>query len=139
MRKNQRTSQWAYFRIIGKSHLDFADIEHNLLITPDRKIKKGEKYKIVTAENDSLIYETTLNEDEDIYEAIRRKAREFLIYKDYLAEISKKYLICLTISIQSEFAEVCFELPPDIVKLLASLGISIEFSVFSWGGVIGDG
>lgn len=132
-------------RIIGKESLNFEDIEAKLPIKPNSKNRKNDRHiNIVGKETkyiikaDSIIYNIRVEKGEEPCDAIRRSLNSFLPYKNYLKSLKETCYTCFRISITSDYAQIYYELPPDIVELISELGLEIEISIFSMGGVIDD-
>lgn len=45
---------------------------------------------------------------------------------------------CLRISIQSDYAQIGIDISNKSIQSLSSIGIDVEMSIFSWGGVLDD-
>lgn len=128
-------------RILGESEpIDFQKIIEEIPIVPDNILKKGEnitfrngKKSKQKAQNDVIIYEFKAKNGEDFYDTIRRKIRDFLQYKKYIRLIRNRYYISLRLSLTSDYAQMYFELPIDIIENINELGINLELSILSFG------
>lgn len=123
--------------------LDFDDIEKNLPILPTRKYKAGDKYinsanrptkRVV--DNDIWLYQFKCQDNENIYQSLKRNLQLFLPHEKYLRNLAQKYTVCFRVSMTSDFAQMYLEMPADIIQLISELGLTMEISILSFGQVI---
>lgn len=65
-----------------------------------------------------------------------RFLEEILVHKPLIDEMKKSGAECyLRLAIQSDEAQIFFELLPEHTLLLSKIGLKLEFSILSWGMV----
>lgn len=122
--------------IIRGHELSFNEIENNLKINPLRVVKKGEVISKVVGESeyDLWVYEIKLDEAKKPDQIFRDLLSVLNPYKAYIQNIAKYADVRMKCYVQSDDAQIYFELSPNVIKELASMGIKLEISILSWGG-----
>ena len=123
-----------FLRIIGKSSINFEELEKNIPLDFE-KHKKGEVLrKILKVENDTAVLTLDFYEEE-LEKKIDRLLNELHPYKKYLNKISKCYDIILRVYIESNYAQMYQFLSKEILFKIAEFPFDLEISVFSEGKV----
>lgn len=130
-------------RILGEDTLDFEAIRKEIPLNQDKILRQGERINFLSgkvskykAECDVILYEFEPRDNEPFYDMVRRKIKEFLPYKEYIASIKNKYYISIRLSLTSDYAQMYCELPRDILMLISELGVNLEISILSFGEVM---
>jgi len=123
--------------IIRGHKLNFDEIENNLKINPSRAVKKGEVISKVVGESeyDLWVYEMKMDDTKKIDQILRDLLSIISPRKAYIQSIAKYADVRIKCYVQSDDAQIYFELSPNAINELASLGIRLEISILSWGGV----
>lgn len=67
---------------------------------------------------------------------LRRFLEEVYVHKPLIDEMKKSGADCyIRVAIQSDEAQIFFEMFPEHILLLAKIGLKLEFSILSWGMV----
>ncbi|MFD2117634.1 DUF4279 domain-containing protein [Paenibacillus yanchengensis] len=122
--------------LIRGEGLDKESIDNNLKITHTGYIIKGQsiKHSKITAPKDVWTYEMKFQQDEKPSTVLRNLIMKLIPVKNYLYD-DKFEDICIRMYLQSEWAQMYFDLSAAIIKVLAELNIRFEVSILSWGGV----
>jgi len=123
--------------MIRGHELNFNEIENSLKINPSRVVKKGEIISKVVGESeyDLWVYEIKLDEAKKPDQTLRDLLSIFNPRKAYIQNIAKSADVRIKCYVQSDDAQIYFELSPNTINELASLGIKFEITILSWGGV----
>lgn len=124
---------------ISVSNLNFVEIEENIGIEATKVIKKGQS--IVRLENrlapyDIWLYEIKIFSEREFFMPLVKLLSDLQPYSKYIDEIRKKYdQVTINCYLRSEYAQIGFEITPEIINMLQKLGLSINFHILSFGGV----
>jgi ribosomal 50S subunit-recycling heat shock protein len=123
--------------VIRGHELNFNEIQNNLKIKPSRAVKKGEVISKVVGESeyDLWVYEIKLNEAKKPDQILEDLLSILNPHKAYIQNIAKYADVRMKCYVQSDYAQIYFELSPNVIKELASMEIKLEISILSWGGV----
>lgn len=122
--------------IIRAHDLNFDELKENLPIEPSRIVKKGQSISRAIEESkfDIWIFEMKYSEELP-NQALEKLLAALLPYKSYLRNVSQSVDIRIKCYVQSRYAQINFEIFPELIKELASIGIKLEISILSWGEV----
>ncbi|GHU57129.1 hypothetical protein AGMMS49975_21970 [Clostridia bacterium] len=116
--------------IVQSNNLDFSLVNEITGLLPNKKSRRGIEDKLKT--NTWWFCVKYENEIEDallqLYECICS------IDFPKLRAISENLYI--SVYLQSDFSQISFDFSSIALKKVADLGLDINFSIFSWGGVI---
>jgi len=123
--------------VIRGHELNFKEIEENLKIKPSRIIKKGQVVSEVIGESefDIWVLEIKFKEEEIPNNILAEVISVLTPYKVYIQGLSKWSDVRIKCYVQSKYAQINFELYPNVINELSSMGIKLEISILSWGGV----
>ena len=123
--------------VIRAESINMEDITKNILVDNYKIVMKGEVIsKIVPPlENDCYSYETQGESGESFRQILEKHLDTITPFKEYLQKIKSIYDVSIRIYVQSDFAQIYFELPPETVKKLVEFYLTTEISILSWGGV----
>ena len=126
--------------IVEGNNLDLDLIEKTLRIEAWKKWKKGEIINDIIGkiEKDFIRFnektEGKYNPDETMTALINKLMEN----KEFIKELSKKAYICLVCYVQSDYAMIGYTLSAKTLNMINELGVDLEISIFSWGGVKDD-
>lgn len=123
--------------VIRGGNLNLAEIEKNLQIKPTRLVKKGEVLCDVVGKSqyDIWVVEKEIDENRTPAEALKSIITMISPSKEYLQSLTCFAELIIKCYIQSEYAQINFDISPDILKDLAHMNIKFEISILSWGMV----
>ena len=115
-----------------KVDLDFGDD-----IKPTKIVSKGSYVAAgKTAPYNVWLYRTNFDNDDEFAALLNRVVALLSEKKSYVRELSKIYeYVRLSIDVESEYGQVGFSIPPDIVSQIAELGCELEVDIISGGMV----
>lgn len=123
--------------LIRGDNLDFNEIEENLQIKPSRIIRKGEIYSKVIGKNqyDIWILDIKFDNNGTPEDALMNLASIIHPFKEYVKKLSMVADVRIKCYVQSEYAQLNFELSSRVISELADLNVKVEISILSWGAV----
>lgn len=123
--------------IITGDNLDLDLIEDTLNIKASEKQKKGEIFNSIIGE----VQYDFIRFDEKMYgkynpnETLIILLNKLIENKNFLKDLSKKACIYIKCYVQSDYAQVNYMLSPNALNKIAQLGLGLQISILSWGGV----
>ena len=126
--------------IIKGDELEFDEIEKNLGLEASKKFQKGKINSNIIGkiEFDLIRFDERLIENQTLNETLKHLLKKIMEREQFIKLMHKKYDIVLNCYIQSDYAQMRFEISPDVLAKICQLGIKLEFSILSWGGVDKD-
>lgn len=126
--------------IIRGSDLPLIEIQKNIPIEPSKIILKGDKFEKYPNETlfDLWILDLEFENSANIDETLNKLLTIISPYTHYFRQLSSQNDVIIRIYIQSDYAEIGWQLHPDTIQKLAATHLELEFSVLSWGGVEGE-
>lgn len=123
--------------IIRGQELNFNEIENNLRIKPSRVVKKGEVISKVVGESeyDFWVYDIKMDEEKNPDQILADLLSILIPCRAYVQNVAKYADVRMKCYVQSDYAQINFELSPNVIKKLACMEIKVEISILSWGGV----
>ena len=126
-------SGYIFLRISGEN-LDFNEISKMLNILPKISYKKGDKrilsnFEEVVYTEDCWLIEYRIPKKTEILKAIQKFLGRFNNKRDYLRNISKKYMITLWISVYPDDIQINFNIPHNTIQIISEMGIDIDISI----------
>lgn len=123
--------------VIRGDNLNLVEIEENLHIKPSRIVRKGEVISKTIGESqyDVWVFEIGFGENKIPDKALEEILSTISSSKTYLQSLISTVDIKIKCYVQSDYAQFCFEISPNVLKELASMNIKLEISILSWGGV----
>ena len=123
--------------IISGDHLDLDLIEGTLKIAASEKKKKGEICNNVIGEvqSDFIRFDEKMNGKYNPDMTLLTLLDRLLDNKIFLKELSLKACIYIKCYVQSDYAQINYTLSAMTLSKIAQLGIGLDISVLSWGGV----
>ncbi len=124
------------FRIYD-ANLDFDDIENNLPVTPTKIIRKGEKLRGKhAAPVDVWLYKKCISNWDDKFKTLENMLDELILYSEFIIKAKQKYnSVTLTFYIRTDFAQMGFHIPEEIIGKLNRLNLGLGLDVLSFGMV----
>ena len=122
--------------ILRGHNLNFEEINKNLHLKPTNVIRKGQVISKVIGESelDAWIYKLKFKEKGKINEFIEKFLKIIKPKADYIKDLPNVEDASLKFYIQSDLAQIAFEISPILIKELSKLNLRLEISIFSWGG-----
>ena len=126
--------------IVEGDNLDLDLIEKTLKMEASKKRKKGEIVNDIIGEmkNDSIRFdEKTMGEynpDKTMFALINK----LMDNKTFIKDLSNRAHIYLVCYVQSDYAMIDYTLSAKTLNVINELGVDLEISIFSWGGVKDD-
>lgn len=126
--------------LIRGDNLDFNEIEKNLQVKPSRIVKKGEIYSKVIGKSqyDIWILDIKFDNRGAPEDALMNLTSIIHPFKEYVKKLSEIADIRIKCYVQSEYAQLNFELSSRVISELANLNVKMEISILSWGAVKSD-
>lgn len=123
--------------LIRGSQINFDEVDMNLKVKPTRVVKKGDviSKSIGPSQYDVWVYEIRHDENGNPKESLTELLSNLKSSRDFLHTIFQTADVSVKCYIQSDLAQISFEFSPEIIKELAELGVKLEISILSWGGV----
>jgi hypothetical protein len=129
------TSSGSCSLILRGNALDFDVIGKELNFPPTRIVRAGQLIsKVIEAsKHDIGIFEVRQGE-EGINDTMDILLTLLQPHTKFLNSLSNEVEIYVKCYIQSEFAQIGMTFLPEIIGKLATVGLKLEISIFSWGG-----
>lgn len=123
--------------VIRGMELDFENITREIQVQSTRMGRKGEssgKGNRVFP-NDFWSYEVKADGNSMADEILNRLLLTLAPMKAFLQSLQAVSDVCIRFFIQSDYAQIGFDIQPVTIVKLAELGLRLEVSILSWGGV----
>ncbi len=123
--------------IIKDNSLDFKEISNNFNLENITITRKGDiiSNAFGEAKYDTWLYQLKIDVNENINDAFKRFIKSIANAKEFIKLIVLEHDICIKLYLQSDFAQIGFELSSDVINSIAGLNLKLELSILSWGGV----
>jgi len=124
--------------IQGKDILDFDEIDEKIGVLSTAKYKKGDVFSKSSPNkipNDLWIYDCNIDKYIDVNEALCDLLNKIKVSKEYIRQLSGLSDVCIRCYVQSDLAQIGFDLSPYIINELANVNVRFEISILSWGEV----
>ena len=123
--------------IIRGMELDFENISREIQVQPTRMGRKGEpsgKGNRIFP-NDFWSYEIEADGNSMADEIFNQLLLMLAPMKAFLQSLQAVSEVCIRLFVQSDYAQIGFDIQPVTIVKLAELGLRLEVSILSWGGV----
>ena len=126
--------------IISGDNLDLDLIEKTLKITASEKIKKGEVINSLTGESpkDFISFDEKMKGKYNPDKTLMILLDKLMDNEEYLKNLNQKACIYIKCFVQSDYAQIYYTLSAMTLNKIAQLGIDLDISILSWGGVKKD-
>ncbi|MDR1616631.1 MAG: DUF4279 domain-containing protein [Syntrophomonadaceae bacterium] len=124
--------------IIRGKNLNFDKIQEKLKITPTSISKEGKDYNSKILEplkHDVWIYEIEFDENKDSKQALEELLVAIKPVKRHLLELDLSANVQIRWYVQTDYAQIYYEIPPKLLKMLSDMELKLEISILSWGGI----
>ena len=140
MKKNETIAEASVALIVSGDELDMEELTACLRLQPTRIIHKGEVVGRIPAPllagQDQWIYTCPLTETYDADTTLISLLTDLQQVKDELHALSATgNTVTLQLYVKSDHAHMFYRLMPETLTHLVALGIPLEISSFSWGGL----
>jgi hypothetical protein len=118
--------------------LDFTEIERVTGLTPTETIRKGDPAPVPSfprADEDFWIYTPKVDEGRPPSEHVKAVLVALRGRDDEVKRLAKTCKAHVWLSYRTELAQGQVSLASELVERCARLGLGVEVSIFSWGGV----
>ena len=121
--------------IIVRTNRSLLDITKELKAKPTQFNRKGEKLSkyIDPLETNVWIFEHIYRDYSSINDALESFFSEYSNLCETIKTSIYKDEMCIRLYVQSDYAQIVYVISTETLRKVSSLGISVEFSVFSWG------
>jgi len=129
---------WVLSLMISGVGLDFTAIERDLALGATDTRARGEllnKLPPVISEEDSWLYEVKLANNEGVDPLMHELLAALENASAALTALRAKHEVVLRLYVKSDYARIFYRLMPDTLNRLAHIGLPLEVSVISWGGL----
>lgn len=116
--------------------LPMADIESMLELKATRTLKKGEvvnQLPLIQAETDEWIHTILLEAPEGADLRLNQLLSHLTRHAEALKQLQAKYRVELRLYVQSDYAQMTYDLVPETLQHLAELSLPLGVSSLSWG------
>ena len=124
--------------IVQGDGLDVNRIESSLGLKATRMIRKGEELNrlpLVVAPEDEWVYAISLTEPEGTdgeWNALLSRLQE---RREQLNALKQTYQVTLRMYVQSDYAQMAYQLMPETMEKVVALGLPLNVSSLSWGEI----
>lgn len=119
--------------------VDMDLITEKLKLNPTRQIHKGEVVGHIPAPllagQDQWVYAKELSESYETDTGFNELLIHLNSVRDELNALTRQYSVTLQLYVKSDHAHMYYRLMPETLGHLMSIGIPLEVSSFSWGGL----
>ena len=126
--------------VISGDDLDLDLIEKTLNIEASEKTKKGEVVNSVIGEpqSDVISFDEKVKGKYNPDKTLMILLDKLTDNEEYLKELNQKACIYIKCYVQSDYAQIYYTLSAMTLNKIAQLGIDLDISILSWGGVKKD-
>ena len=138
MADNNRMTQARFSLIVEGEGLPFDEIGTTLGLEPTRIIRKGDvlnRLPLIEAATDEWTYTVALCTPVGVDSQLNHFLAELILHQDELAELSRDWTITLRLYVQSDYAQISYQLMPETLQRLVALGLPLDVSSLSWGEI----
>ncbi len=129
---------WVLSLMISGEQLDFEAISRDLALQSTDTRTKGEllnKLPPIVSEEDCWLYEIELADNEGLDPRMHALLEALERATGALDALRVRHAVSLRLYVQSDYAQIFYRLMPDTLRRLAAIGLPLEVSVLSWGGL----
>ena len=123
--------------IIKGDNLDLDLIAETLEITVSEKRKKGEIINSIIGEiqYDFIRFDEKMDGKYNPDKTLTGLLNKLMANEAFLKKLSEDACIYIDCFVQSDYAQINYVLSSKTLSKISQLGIDLEISIFSWGGV----
>ena len=124
--------------MIAGDGLDFAAIERDLALRATDTRTKGEllnKLPPIVSEEDCWLHEVQLSDQKGLDPRMHALLSALEAASEALTALRAEHEVILRLYLQSDYAQIFYRLMPDTLSRLARIGLPLEVSMVSWGGL----
>ncbi len=129
---------WVLSLMISGDGVDFTAVSRDLALESTDTRTKGEllnKLPPIISEEDCWQHEIELADNEGLDPRMHALLTALENASAALAVLRAKYAVTLRLYVQSDYAQIFYRLMPDTLSRLALIGLPLEVSMVSWGGL----
>ncbi|RKM58591.1 DUF4279 domain-containing protein [Butyrivibrio sp. XB500-5] len=111
-------------------YIDFGDE-----LQPTKVVNKGDVIVLdKKAPKNRWMYKTQYNDEKEYLECLNALTDKLSSKADYINELIRKYEeVSITVYMRSDYAEIGYSVPADIIEKLSKLNCSLNFDILSYG------
>lgn len=123
--------------IIKGDDLDFDLIEETLKIEVSEKRRRGEVVNrtIGAVQSDFIRFNEKVSGKYNPDKTLISLLNKLMDHEVFLKNLSQRAAVFINCYVQSDYAQINYVLSVETLNKIAQLGIGLEISIFSWGGV----
>ena len=134
----QVVPHWSLVLIVSGEGINFQEVSNSLKLESTETRIKDEvlnKLPLIVSEEDCWQYEIELADNEGLDPRMQALLQALEAAADALRTLREKHAVTLRLYVQSDYAKIFYRLVPDTLRRLADIGLPLEVSVVSWGGL----
>ena len=135
---NGQAPHWSLALMISGEGLDFEAIARDLVLESTDVRVKGEvinRLPLMVSQEDCWLHEIELDDNEGTDPRMHALLGALENASAALAALCARHEVILRLYVQSDYAQIFYRLMPDTLTRLAGIGLPLEVSMVSWGGL----
>ena len=135
---NTQAPHWSLALMISGEGLDFEAIARDLALESTDTRVKGEvinRLPLIVSQEDCWLHEIELADNEGTDPKMHALLGALERGAQMLGVLCAKHEVILRLYIRSDYAQIFYRLMPDTMTRLAGIGLPLEVSMVSWGGL----
>ena len=138
MIENSRLNAARFSLIIEGNGLPMDEIGQILGLAPTHIIRKGDtlnRLPLIEATSDEWTYTVPLTSPEGVDTQLNHFLAELILHQEKLAQMAETWKVTLRLFVQSDYAQIAYQLMPETLQRLVAVGLPLDVSSVSWGEV----
>lgn len=121
--------------VFAVADFNYIDVDFGVDFLPTKIIKKGDQIALGReASQYRWLYAIKFDNQTEYIEKLETITNQLYERRDYVTQLINKYKeVSIDVFIRSDFAEIGYSLPSNILKKVALLGCAVNFEIFSFG------
>lgn len=139
LEKKPNVAHATFSLIIRGDNLPFDALRSQLGLPGEvRTVRQGEELNrlpLIVAPEDELVYTIPLTVPEGEDPALNGMLADLIAQKDFLADLRTAYRVSLRMYVQSDRAQIAYQLMPETLVKLVATGLPLDVTSLSWGEI----
>lgn len=138
MIENSRLSGARFSLIVEGEGLPTEAIGKALELEPTRIIRKGDtlnRLPLIQATADEWTYTVPLTSPHGVDSQLNHLLAHLIMHQEALSDLGRDWKFTLRLFVQSDYAQIAYQLMPETLQRLVALGLPLDVSSVSWGEV----